>query len=319
MTLTLEKPAAQGNNSLHRLTPSQQGTFELALATIPGSHITVIKGDVGMGKSLVVAHLQSQLGGAVYSIDQVMTEVGKRGGGKIEETLIDFVVGTFKHDDLVFIEDITMFDRLGDFQVVDRPGYLPHVMGAVYEKIVSAGVRLVISTSDRLDHNNSTKAAVLDMDGLGAADYLAIIRNQLSTLSSEFDSDKVSRTYKKLTAYQIVAATNLLKEKGIVQPSANDFIETMDQVKARSNLVVEDVEDVSLDSLVGIDHIRRELMRTIVIPMTQPELARELGLRPARGILLHGEPGTGKTTIGRALARQMKGKFFIMDGSVQPG
>jgi ATP-dependent 26S proteasome regulatory subunit len=93
----------------------------------------------------------------------------------------------------------------------------------------------------------------------------------------------------------------------------------MDQLKARSNLVVEDVEDVLLDDLVGIDNIVRDLLRTIVIPMTQPELARELGLKPARGVLLHGEPGTGKTTIGRALARQMKGKFFIMDGSVRPG
>ncbi|WEK48362.1 MAG: ATP-binding protein [Candidatus Andeanibacterium colombiense] len=318
MLMTRENTPVQGANSLYSLTPSQKRAYEHALATIAGAAITVIKGDVGSGKSLVVSHLQSQLGGSVYSLDQVVNEITKRGAGNAVETLVDFVVKAFSHDDLVFVEDVTMFDGLGGDAFVDRPRYLPHVMAAVYEKIMAAGVKLVIATADRLSSNNETKAAVVEMDGLAAEDYLAIIQNRATALAPNFDSDKVSRTYRKLTAYQISAAMNLLKEKDILQPSAEQFIETMDQIKARSNLVVDDVEDVSLDSLVGIDAITRELMRTIVIPMTQPELARELGLRPARGILLHGEPGTGKTTIGRALARQMKGKFFIMDGSVKP-
>lgn len=318
MLMTRENTPVQGANSLFSLTPSQKRAYEQALATIAGAAITVIKGDVGSGKSLVVSHLQSQLGGSIYSLEQVVNEITKRGAGNAVEAMVDFVVKAFSHDDLVFIEDVTMFDGLGANQFVDRPGYLPHVMATVYEKIMAAGVKLVVATADRLNSNNETKAAVVEMDGLAAEDYLAIIQNRAAALGPDFDSDKVSRTYRKLTAYQISAAMNLLKEKGIGQPSAEQFIETMDEIKARSNLVVDDVEDVSLDSLVGIDNVTRELMRTIVIPMTQPELARELGLKPARGILLHGEPGTGKTTIGRALARQMKGKFFIMDGSVKP-
>lgn len=318
MLMTPENAPAKGANTLYRLTPSQQRAYAQALSIIPGASITVIKGDVGVGKSLVISHLQSQLGGAVYSLHDIMTEVVKRGAGSIEEALVDFVMRAFRHGELVFIEDVTMFDQLGGHGVVDRPLYLHHVMAAVYENIMAAGVKLVVATADRLSDNHETKAAVVEMDHLAADDYLTIIENRASGLASNFDSDKVSRTYKKLTGYQISAAMNLLKENGIVQPSAEQFIDTMAEIKARSNLVVDDVEDVSLDSLVGIDDVVRELTRTVVIPMTEPELARELGLKPARGILLHGEPGTGKTTIGRALARQMKGKFFIMDGSVKP-
>lgn len=318
MLMTRERAPAKGANALYSLTPSQQRAYELALATIPGAAITVIKGDVGMGKSLVLSHLRSQLGGSVYSLDQVMTDVVKRGAGNVEETLIDFIMRAFGHDDLVFVEDITMLDGLGGPGVVDRPRYLHHVMAAVYEKIMAAGVKLVVATADRLNSNHETKAAVIEMDGLAAEDYLTIIQNRAAGLGRDFDADKVSRTFKKLTGYQIAAAMNLLSEQGNEQPSAGDFIETMNEVRSRSNLATDDVEDVSLDTLVGIDNVVRELQRTIVIPMTQPELARELGLKPARGVLLHGEPGTGKTTIGRALARQMKGKFFIMDGSTKP-
>jgi SpoVK/Ycf46/Vps4 family AAA+-type ATPase len=38
-----------------------------------------------------------------------------------------------------------------------------------------------------------------------------------------------------------------------------------------------------------------------------------------RGVLLAGPPGSGKTTIGRALAHRLKSKFFLIDGTVVAG
>src|SRR5262249_9394405 len=49
------------------------------------------------------------------------------------------------------------------------------------------------------------------------------------------------------------------------------------------------------------------------------ELSEELNLKPKRGVLLAGPPGTGKTTIGRALAHRLKSKFFLLDGTVISG
>jgi SpoVK/Ycf46/Vps4 family AAA+-type ATPase len=48
-------------------------------------------------------------------------------------------------------------------------------------------------------------------------------------------------------------------------------------------------------------------------------LAAELQLRPKRGVLLAGPPGTGKTTIERALAARLRSKFFLIDGTVIAG
>src|SRR5256885_3010196 len=42
-------------------------------------------------------------------------------------------------------------------------------------------------------------------------------------------------------------------------------------------------------------------------------LANQFKLRSKRGVMLYGPPGTRKTTVGRALAHRLKGKFFLID------
>lgn len=72
----------------------------------------------------------------------------------------------------------------------------------------------------------------------------------------------------------------------------------------------DDVETVDLEKYPGLDSIRKDLEKFVLFPIEQPELAAKLGLGPKRGVLIHGDPGTGKTTVGRWLAHRLKGKFF---------
>ena len=78
--------------------------------------------------------------------------------------------------------------------------------------------------------------------------------------------------------------------------------------------VVVEIPDVRWDDVGGLDAVKRELRQAAEWPLRHPELLRGLGARPAKGILLHGPPGTGKTMLARALASQAGVNFVSIKG-----
>ena len=64
----------------------------------------------------------------------------------------------------------------------------------------------------------------------------------------------------------------------------------------------------------GLDKQIEELVEAIVLPMTHKERFDNIGIRPPKGLLLHGPPGTGKTLMARACAAQTKATFLKLAG-----
>jgi 26S proteasome regulatory subunit T5 len=64
----------------------------------------------------------------------------------------------------------------------------------------------------------------------------------------------------------------------------------------------------------GLDKQIEELIEAIVLPMTHKERFDNIGIRPPKGLLMHGPPGTGKTMMARACAAQTKATFLKLAG-----
>jgi SpoVK/Ycf46/Vps4 family AAA+-type ATPase len=85
------------------------------------------------------------------------------------------------------------------------------------------------------------------------------------------------------------------------------------------NVHLDEVQPVRWSDLKGVDDVIRALEAKIALPFENDALAAGPRLKPKRGVLIAGPPGSGKTTIGRALAHRLKSKFFLMDGTVVAG
>ena len=51
------------------------------------------------------------------------------------------------------------------------------------------------------------------------------------------------------------------------------------------------------------------------LPLTHPELYEEMGIKPPKGVILYGVPGTGKTLLAKAVANQTSATFLRVVGS----
>ncbi|KAG9245997.1 AAA family ATPase-like protein [Calycina marina] len=80
------------------------------------------------------------------------------------------------------------------------------------------------------------------------------------------------------------------------------------------NEIVVHGDEVHWDDVAGLDIAKKALKEAVVYPFLRPDLF--MGLRePARGMLLFGPPGTGKTMLARAVATESRSTFFSISAS----
>ena len=94
-----------------------------------------------------------------------------------------------------------------------------------------------------------------------------------------------------------------------------DFREAIKDIEpsALREIYVE-IPEVSWDQVGGLQEIKDRLKESIEWPLTQPDLFSHFGVKPPRGVVLFGAPGTGKTLIAKAIANEAKANFISVKG-----
>ncbi|KAL3765710.1 hypothetical protein ACHAWU_009678 [Discostella pseudostelligera] len=131
----------------------------------------------------------------------------------------------------------------------------------------------------------------------------------------------VIRTSTRQTIYLPVPGlvdTNELKPSDLVGTNKDSYLileklpaEFDSRVKA---MEVDERPTEEYSDIGGCDKQIQELIEAIVLPMTHKAMFDTIGIKPPKGVLLHGPPGTGKTLLARACANQTNAVFLKLAG-----
>ena len=135
-------------------------------------------------------------------------------------------------------------------------------------------------------------------------DDMAILRQHGS--NQEIITKIPDEMMKEIETGARVAVTGNLAIVRVMSKSADVRARVMELIEA---------PDVDYNMIGGLNKQIDEVIETLELPLTNPELFVEVGVEPPNGILLYGPPGTGKTLIAKAVAHRAKATFIRMSGT----
>lgn len=76
----------------------------------------------------------------------------------------------------------------------------------------------------------------------------------------------------------------------------------------------EKLDEIGYDDVGGVRKQLAQIRELVELPLRHPQLFKTIGVKPPKGILLYGPPGSGKTLIARAVANETGAFFVIVNG-----
>jgi 26S proteasome regulatory subunit T2 len=168
--------------------------------------------------------------------------------------------------------------------------------------------------SDALDRNADERSRVDDMRGspMGVGNLEELIDDDHAIVSSatgpEYYVSIMSFVDKDLLE---PGASVLLHHKsvsvvGVLTDDADPLVSVMKLDKAPTE---------SYADIGGLEQQIQEVREAVELPLLHPELYEEMGIKPPKGVILYGAPGTGKTLLAKAVANQTSATFLRIVGS----
>jgi cell division protease FtsH len=135
--------------------------------------------------------------------------------------------------------------------------------------------------------------------------FLGVSRSQMAQLEYEISSSN-SNTGDRVINLVISLAMLSLMGFAVMRMSGGGV--------GRKNYVEGIIPDITFKDVAGLDESREELV-DIVAFLKDNQLYARMGARMPHGILLAGDPGTGKTLLAKAIAGEAGVPFFSTSGS----
>ena len=302
-----------------RLAPAQQMAADRLSSSLSKGEIFVLRAQPGMGRTAVLAHVHAAAAGVFLGVRDLLCELTVRTPETIEEAFLAMLDRAVTNSGVVILDDLHLVRAIVDSCNYPRTNLLEAVLTAVMTEAAARNKKLIFGTDGDEPAPVTRRACIVEIAEFTPEDYTCICQAWLpAEIAGRIDYTQVHRFGPELTAHQLKTACQWFAANSGAA-TTDEFIAYLREHHLASNVDLDEVPPVDLRDLKGADEVIRALESKIALPLENDALAAQYGLKPKRGVLLAGPPGTGKTTIGRALAHRLKGKFFLIDGTVISG
>ncbi|MEE9568666.1 MAG: AAA family ATPase [Candidatus Binatia bacterium] len=153
----------------------------------------------------------------------------------------------------------------------------------------------------------------------GAFEYLyelapmlhGFVGADLMDLCREAGLNALRRKFGNSTGYSSFSQTAL--EELTVEKT--DFEHALVKVRPSAmREVLVTVPDVSWDDIGGLGEAKEEMRGFVRMSLEKAETVAAMKIKPPPGILVHGPPGTGKSLLAQAVAREFQANFILVKG-----
>ncbi|MFD6445407.1 MULTISPECIES: proteasome ATPase [unclassified Promicromonospora] len=194
-----------------------------------------------------------------------------------------------------------------------------HADGSV--DISSAGRKMHVSASPSLDVTRLSPGQEVKLNEamtvVGAGDYertgeLVTVKEMLGgdrvLVVGRADEERVVRLAGSVMDVPLRVGDSLTVD------TRSGFVFEIVPKSEVEELVLEEVPDIEYEDIGGLGPQIEAIRDAVELPFAHPDLFREHGLRPPKGVLLYGPPGCGKTLIAKAVAHSLAGMVARANG-----
>ena len=302
----------------------------------------LLYGPPGTGKTLIARAVANEAGANFYAIQG--PEIMSKFYGQSEERLREMFTEAEKNSpSVIFIDELdSIAPRRDEVQGEVERRVVAQLL-TLMDGLTARGNVIVIAATNREDAIDPAlrRPGRFDREiyiGVPTAEgrkEIMQIHTRGMPLEEDFQLDRITKITHGFVGADLAALSREAAMKSLrrylpeidlegpipaeilerMKVTGQDFSDALKEIEpsAMREVLVE-VPKVTWEDVGGLDAIKNQLREAVELPLEDPESFKRMGIRPPKGVLLFGAPGTGKTLIARALATESRANFISIKG-----